>query len=204
MCSFVHYKKTVDNCLPACSFSWRPPTTSETTAQTMSHGNDSGQAGADNLYSRKSAALRAAIMAAVTEQDIREVVAALVTRAKDGNVAAARILLSYTVGRPTEADRPEPAAVAQFLERLVPGQTASPPPPCPDTPATIQPTQRPGTRLNARERAALRRAERKRLKAERKQLLKDRLATARAAAPSGNGSTGHAAPSANGDFKLAP
>jgi hypothetical protein len=54
------------------------------------------------------AALRAGLRACATLQDIQEVMAALLVQAKKGNVAAARLYLAYTVGKPTDTVHPEP------------------------------------------------------------------------------------------------
>lgn len=51
--------------------------------------------------------LRAAILSALTEDDIQAIVAMLVDAAKWGNVAAAKFLFSYTVGLPGSAGEME-------------------------------------------------------------------------------------------------
>jgi len=53
--------------------------------------------------------LRRALLEAVTEEDMRAVVAALLAQAKGGDVAAAKELLLRCLGRPLESD---------LLERL--------------------------------------------------------------------------------------
>lgn len=65
--------------------------------------------GPGNPYARRVAALRAALLEAVTEDDIREIVQALVRQAKAGEVVAAREVLLRVLGKPLEAD---------ILERL--------------------------------------------------------------------------------------
>jgi hypothetical protein len=60
--------------------------------------------GPGNPYTAQVGRLRAALMEAVTEDDLRAVVKALVERAKAGDVAAARLLLERVLGRPLEAD----------------------------------------------------------------------------------------------------
>jgi len=63
--------------------------------------------GPGNPFARKVAALRAALLASVTDQDIQEVRAALLLEAKKGNVAAARLFLAYTVGKPADTVNPD-------------------------------------------------------------------------------------------------
>ena len=59
--------------------------------------------GPGNPYARRVAELRAALLNAVTPEDVAELARALLTQAKAGDVAAARLVLSYAVGRPAEA-----------------------------------------------------------------------------------------------------
>jgi hypothetical protein len=51
--------------------------------------------GPGNPFARQTAGLRAALLAAVTEQDMQEVTAALLLRARLGNLAAIKLLFSY-------------------------------------------------------------------------------------------------------------
>ena len=60
--------------------------------------------GPGNPYTKQVAALRSALLAAVSEEDIREVVQALVREAKGGNVSAARELLGRVLGPPEAVD----------------------------------------------------------------------------------------------------
>lgn len=57
--------------------------------------------GPGNPYARRVAALRTALMDAVTDEDIRAVARALVHQAKAGEVPAIRELLDRLVGKPT-------------------------------------------------------------------------------------------------------
>jgi hypothetical protein len=63
--------------------------------------------GPGNPFARRMAAFRKALCAAVSEQDIRDVAARLLQAAKGGDVAAAKVLLAYTVGRPPDAVNPD-------------------------------------------------------------------------------------------------
>jgi hypothetical protein len=58
--------------------------------------------GPGNPWVAKVAAYRAAWHAAVTDEDLRDIARALVTEAKAGDVAAARVVLSYCLGSPDE------------------------------------------------------------------------------------------------------
>jgi hypothetical protein len=50
------------------------------------------------------ASLRAALLEAVTPEDMRSIVLKLVEQAKEGNIAAAKEILERCLGRPLEAD----------------------------------------------------------------------------------------------------
>ena len=65
--------------------------------------------GPGNPFAARAGRIRAALLEAVTDDDVAEVVAALVREAKAGNVPAARVLLDRTLGPPVAAD---------LLERL--------------------------------------------------------------------------------------
>ncbi len=65
--------------------------------------------GPGNPHARHVGQLRAALLNAVTPQDMREIIAALVKQAKNGDVRAIRELFDRTLGKPQEAD---------FIERL--------------------------------------------------------------------------------------
>lgn len=68
--------------------------------------------GPGNPHAATVAKLRAAILAAVTPEDIDGIIRALVHRAKGGDMAAIRELLDRAIGRPTDAD------LAERIERL--------------------------------------------------------------------------------------
>ncbi len=60
--------------------------------------------GPGNPHAQQVAKLRAALLDAVTEDDLREIVAALVQAAKMGDTAAAREVLDRTIGKPVQTD----------------------------------------------------------------------------------------------------
>jgi hypothetical protein len=59
--------------------------------------------GPGNPYARRTAALRSALLDAVTEQDIRAVARALLKRAKAGEIPAIRELLDRLLGKAGDA-----------------------------------------------------------------------------------------------------
>lgn len=63
--------------------------------------------GPGNPHAATVAKLRAAILAAVTPEDIDAIIRALVHRAKGGDMAAIRELLDRAIGKPTDADLAE-------------------------------------------------------------------------------------------------
>ncbi|MCC5821842.1 MAG: hypothetical protein LAT64_00985 [Phycisphaerales bacterium] len=68
--------------------------------------------GPGNPHAAKVAKLRAAILRAVTPEDIEGIVLAMVHRAKGGDMAAVRELLDRAIGKPTDAN------IAERLEML--------------------------------------------------------------------------------------
>jgi hypothetical protein len=63
--------------------------------------------GPGNPFARQVAGLRRALLAAVTEEDMEVVARRLVAQAVEGDIAAARLLLSYTLGKPGAAVDPD-------------------------------------------------------------------------------------------------
>jgi hypothetical protein len=63
--------------------------------------------GPGNPFARQVAALRSALVAAVTPEDIGAVAQELLRQAKEGNLAAAKLLLSYTLGKPAATVDPD-------------------------------------------------------------------------------------------------
>jgi len=63
--------------------------------------------GFGNPYARQVAILRRELMQRTRPEEIREIGNKLVTLAKAGNVQAAKVILSYTLGLPTPAQQPD-------------------------------------------------------------------------------------------------
>ena len=79
----------------------RPGHEGRDTRGRFTRGNSGGPG---NPLGARAARFRAAIMEAVSEDDLRQVIEALVRQAKSGDLGAIRELLVRTVGRPLEAD----------------------------------------------------------------------------------------------------
>jgi hypothetical protein len=63
--------------------------------------------GPGNPFARKTAALRSALINAVTEKDMADIAAALLDRARQGDVAACKLVFSYTLGKPGPMTDPD-------------------------------------------------------------------------------------------------
>ena len=62
------------------------------------------QPGPGNPYAKRVGQLRSALLNAVSENDMREIIEALVAKAKEGDIAAARTLFDRVLGKPVEGD----------------------------------------------------------------------------------------------------
>jgi hypothetical protein len=65
------------------------------------------QAARGNPFARRMARLRARALAAASGPDLEAIIRQLVTAAQAGDVAAAKVLLPYVLGRPPEAVDPD-------------------------------------------------------------------------------------------------
>ncbi len=73
--------------------------------------------GPGNPFARQVAAFRQEFMAAVTGEDIAVIVRALIDKAKAGDVAAARLVLQYTLGKPAATVDPGNQEPCQVTSR---------------------------------------------------------------------------------------
>jgi hypothetical protein len=83
--------------------------------------------GPGNPFARKIAAMRRAFFDAVTEEDLATIAQAMIEKAKAGDVAAARLVVQYTLGRPAEAvdpDRLDEMEWQQWQRELVEAESA--------------------------------------------------------------------------------
>jgi hypothetical protein len=67
-----------------------------------------------NPHARKVAALKSALLEAITPEKMRELAHALHQQAIRGDIAAAQLLLRYTVGKPAEAVSPDRLALDEI------------------------------------------------------------------------------------------
>jgi hypothetical protein len=65
------------------------------------------QGGPGNPFARQVAALRKALLDKVTPEDIQAIAEKLILQAKCGNVQAAKLVLSYTIGKPKPTVEPD-------------------------------------------------------------------------------------------------
>jgi hypothetical protein len=147
----------------------------------FSKGNAGGHG---NPFGRQVAALRADLLACANKQDIQDVMAALLLQAKKGNVAAARLYLGYTVGKPAETVDPDRVTIDEWqitqesgarVEAVAGVLNTMPVEMASNLVQATQPAIGAGmaehltARLKAVDEAERRRADRKRRKQERKQ-----------------------------------
>jgi ribosomal protein L17 len=70
-----------------------------------------------NAYARQVARLRQAVLSSVTEDDLRQIVQAMVAKAKEGDMMAAREVLTRIIGKPPES--PDPDSLDNAERRLL-------------------------------------------------------------------------------------
>ena len=63
--------------------------------------------GPGNPYARRVARLRATLLDAVGDNGLADIVQGMITAAKGGDVAAAKLLLSYLLGKPADSVEPD-------------------------------------------------------------------------------------------------
>ena len=68
---------------------------------------EGNKCGTGNPYARRVARLRSALLDAVGENGLTDIVQGMVTAAKGGDVAAAKLLLSYLLGKPADSVEPD-------------------------------------------------------------------------------------------------
>ena len=74
--------------------------------------------GPGNPYARRVARLRGLLLDAVTDDDLKAIVAAMVEKAKAGDLAAAREVLTRTIGKADNAPDPDRLDVAANVIEL--------------------------------------------------------------------------------------
>src|SRR5436189_1418049 len=63
--------------------------------------------GPGNPFGRRVAQLRQAALNVVSDKDVEEIFAAVKEQAKAGNLQAAKLILSYTLGKPAPVENPD-------------------------------------------------------------------------------------------------
>jgi hypothetical protein len=81
-----------------------PSTTADNGRDEHGHFIAGNHAAKGNPFARRVAALRSALLDAITPDDIRAICTKLIEQARAGDIAAARTLFDRTLGRPLEAD----------------------------------------------------------------------------------------------------
>jgi hypothetical protein len=72
--------------------------------------------GPGNPFARQVAQLRAALINAVTGTDIRQIAEQLLAQARQGNLAAIKLLLQYVLGKPTPMVNPDTLDVEEWRQ----------------------------------------------------------------------------------------
>jgi hypothetical protein len=70
--------------------------------------------GPGNPFARQVAGLRKALISSITAEDIRAIAAKLVELARAGDLAAAKLILAYTIGKPQPAVEPDHLDVQEW------------------------------------------------------------------------------------------
>src|SRR5947208_7861600 len=90
------------------------PRPTEHPAQTPTNGHEpngrfarGNPGGPGNPYARRVAKLRQVIINRLTEEDLLAITEALLAKAKEGSVGAAKLLLAYALGKPASAPDPD-------------------------------------------------------------------------------------------------
>jgi len=86
----------------------------KTNPESSAHGPASAPASADpktlvraNPFQRRMAALRQAMLEAVTPQDVQDIIRQVVVKARLGDLTAAKLALGYVVGKPGKSVEPD-------------------------------------------------------------------------------------------------
>src|SRR5207249_11270819 len=90
------------------------PRPTDPAAQTPANGHDAkgrwakgNPGGPGNPFARQVARLRKVIINRLTEEDLLAITEALLAKAKEGSVSAAKLLLAYGIGKPASAPDPD-------------------------------------------------------------------------------------------------
>jgi hypothetical protein len=98
----------------ACKTAEAPSTNGDNGRDASGRFAKGNPGGPGNPFGRLMARLRSAFCRGLTEDDVEAIAAALIAKARDGNVAAAKVVLSYGIGKPTEAVNPDTLDLAEW------------------------------------------------------------------------------------------
>jgi hypothetical protein len=97
------------------------PAASNVATEPRDSGRDAGgrftrgnPGGPGNPFARHVAALRREALEAVTREDVRAIVTKLIELGRAGNVPAAKLVLAYTVGKPSQTVNPDMLDVEEW------------------------------------------------------------------------------------------
>src|SRR5437870_3167336 len=76
--------------------------------------------GPGNPFARQTAQLRSALVQRVTSEDMGVIADELIFKARNGNLAAIKLLFQYVIGKPTVAVNPDTLDVQEFREVYAP------------------------------------------------------------------------------------
>src|SRR5262249_24066865 len=103
----MHHKGSTMSSQASSPATDQPATTPRPTRDASGRFVKNNPGGPGNPYAHRVAALRSALLERVTEEDIHPIAARLVELARSGDVSAARLLFSYSLGKPAEAADPD-------------------------------------------------------------------------------------------------
>src|SRR5436305_1991714 len=86
--------------MPAKAEAGTPPESGRGPNGRFTKGNPGGPG---NPFARQVAAMRQEFLKAASKEDIAEIARAMIAKAKEGDVAAAKVVLQYTLGKPAAA-----------------------------------------------------------------------------------------------------
>ena len=95
------------NDTPTATVPEPPPTASDNGRDARGRFTTGNRGGPGNPFARRTAAFHRALCAAVSEDDILMIAQQLLAKAREGDLAAIKLLLSYVIGRPAEAVNPD-------------------------------------------------------------------------------------------------
>ena len=81
-----------------------PSTNGDNGKDSLGRFEQGNKYGMGNPFAKKTAQLRAALLSAITPDDMTVVIKILISKARDGDLVAVKELLDRAVGKPTESD----------------------------------------------------------------------------------------------------